>query len=401
MKNKIDYILNILTIVIIIFSIHTLYVLRKPPEKKSKNGISGISMEHAIKIFPTASSLIHPKKDKEWTIILDNRGKHVGSAVVSSPHADDITGYAGSTPLIIGIDMEGIIIDIVLIENQETPGFVERVIKTEYLDRWDGRHWKKITTIEVDAVSGATLTSTSIKNTLYKRISLIDPKSVAAAPKPVILFTWKDIGIILIPIFGLFLCFGKSKHQKILRYTLMGLTIIFMGFLTASCFSITLASSWIIAGKPTSASIGMLFLVFIAIAMPMFTGRNFYCFFVCPFGALQEALYKIIPWKIKLSPGLVKNLRYIRYGILLLITLTLLLGIKLDLNNLEPFSAFMIKSAGIAAISIAIISLILSSFINRPWCSFGCSSGAFLDILKKPASSGAAKKKDLSINKSC
>lgn len=382
MKNKVNYILIILTIIIIILSIHTLHILRKSSQKKSENGIS---IEHARKIFPTASNLIPPKKENGWTIVLDDRGKNIGSVVVSSPYADDITGYGGSTPLVIGINNESKIVEIVLIENQETPSFVERVINTKYLDKWDGTYWKQVATIEVDAVTGATLTSRSIEKTLHKRMSLIDPKAVAVSPKSGILFAWKDIGIILIPIFGLYLCFGKNKHQKILRYILMGITIVYMGFMTASCFSITLISSWIIAGKPTSASIGMIFLVVIASATPIFTGRNFYCFFVCPFGALQEALYKIIPWKIKLNPRWVKYLRYIRYGILLLITFTLLLGIKLDLNNFEPFSAFMIKSAGKAAILIAIISLILSCFINRPWCLFGCPAGAFLDTLKKPA----------------
>jgi len=395
LKNKIEQILLISLIIVVIITIYALNNIRKPCKSRKKNCVI---VEQAKKIFPRASNYILPPKKEGWITILDDHGKKIGYMVLSSPYADDITGYGGSTPLVIGIDNDGKIKDIVLLENQETPGFVERVIKEKYLDSWDGVHWNKVSTVKVDAVSGATLTSTAVKNTLYKRISLIDPKAVTAFPKPVIVFTWKDIGIILIPIFGLYLCFGKSKHKKILRYILMGMTIIFMGFLTASCFSIALASSWILAGKPTSTSIGMIFLVFLAIFIPIFTGKNFYCFYVCPFGALQEVLYKIIPWKIKPNPKLVKNLRYIRYGILIFITLTLLLEIKIDPNNLEPFSAFMIKSAGIAPILIAVISLILSCFINRPWCLFGCSAGAFLDMLKKPASPNKAKK-DSSRNK--
>ncbi len=390
MKNGFYHILLILAIIVIIMTIHTLH---KPSAPKVKPGEQvSIPMEHVKKIFPSAEKLFPPENSKEWVVVLDVSGKQLGSVVHSSPHADDISGYGGSTPVLIGIDTEGKINGVILLENVETEAFVEKVLKSGFLQKWNGVPWKEAGSLEIQTVSGATMTSTSVKETLRKRISLIDPNAVAKASEKSKAFDWKEIGIIIIPILGIFMCFTKFKQNTILRYVLMALSILYLGFFTASCFSISLISAWAVNGIKLSASVGILALCSMAVIVPIFTGRNFYCFFVCPFGSLQEVLNKIIPWKLRIPSKLNKNLRYVRYVILVIVTVSLLLGVKLDPNNIEPFSAFRFTVAGLSAIAIAVVSLILACGVNRPWCSFGCSAGALLDLLKKPVTGEAARK---------
>lgn len=392
MKNSISHILLVISIIVIVLTIGTLH---KPPAPQVKPGEQvSIPMEHVKKIFPSAEKLVSPENSKEWVVVLDISGKQVGSVVHSSPHADDISGYGGSTPVLIGIDTDEKIVAVVLLENVETEAFVDKVLKSGFMEKWKGIHWKEVDKTEVQTVSGATMTSTSVKETLRKRISMIDPNAATKSSQKSKAFDWKEIGIIIIPILGIFMCFTKCKQNPTLRYILMALSILYLGFFTASCFSMSLISAWAVNGIKSSASVGILVFCALAVIVPIFTGRNFYCFFVCPFGSLQELLNKIIPWKLKLSPVLNKNLRYVRYIILVIVTVSLLLGVKLDPNNIEPFSAFRFTVAGIAAIAIAVVSLILACGVNRPWCSFGCSAGALLDLLKKPVSGDAAAKKE-------
>ena len=392
MKTKTDHILLIITIIVVILTINTLHRPVKVPVKTGKETV--LSIEQVKKIFPDAQKIISPGEKTGWITVYDNSDKHLGSVILSSPHTDHITGYGGATPLLIGINTQEKIKDIILLENAESPGFVENVVKTGFLDKWDGTNWKEVAKLEVDTISGATMTSSSIKQTLIERISIISPESAPAIPEKKAGFDWKQIGIIVIPVFGFLMCFTDLKKNTTLRYILLVISILYLGFFTASCFSMALLSAWAVNGIKLSTSIGILVLVILAVLVPIFTGKNFYCFFVCPFGAMQEILNKIIPWKIKLSPKWNKNLRYIRYGLLVIIVASLLLGLKVDPNNLEPFSAFKFTVAGIAALSIAVISLILAAGINRPWCSFGCSAGAILDLLKKPAVQGTKAKKE-------
>lgn len=392
MKNKINHYLLVIAVIVIVLTIYTLHKPAVPLLEPGEQ--AGVPLEHVKRLFPAAEKLVHPKNNRDWIAILDGSGKHIGSTAHSSPHADDIAGYGGSTPLLIGIDTDGKIIGVILLENTETESFVEKVIRSDFLKKWNGIHWKEAGNIDVQTVSGATMTSTSVKETLHKRTALIDPNTSVKAPQTGAKSDWKDIGIILVPLLGLVMCFSKWKQNTTLRYVLMALSIVWLGFLTASCFSMALVSAWAVNGIKSSVSWGILVLCGLAVIVPIFTGRNFYCFFICPFGSLQELLNKIIPWKLKIPPKWNKNLRYVRYVMLVIITVSLLLGIKMDPNNLEPFSAFRFKMAGTAAITIAVISLILSCGTSRPWCSFGCSAGALLDLLKKPADNETKSKND-------
>lgn len=378
MKNKIDYVLVILAIIVIITSIH---VLRKPPVKTKE---ADVPIHHVKKALPAAARVMTPMKKNGWRVVYDDKNNHVGSVVFTSPHADDVTGYAGPTPLMIAIDDNGRIKEVMLLEHSETPGFISRIVKAGYLDKWDGKHWKEAVRLEADTVSGATMSSSAIRGSLRKRLSMIDPKAKVEASTRQVGFTWQDGVIIFVPLMGLYLCFGKSKHVKILRYVQMAVSIVFLGFFTSTMFSMAQITGWIVSGVPVAA--GLLFFVAVAVAVPIITGRNVHCFFVCPFGLLQELVYKITPWEKKVDPKWNKRLRYVRYGVLVIIAAALLTGLKIDVNNLEPFSTFKFKAAGVFAIGIALASLVAGIFMNRPWCSYGCAAGAFLDTLKRPVS---------------
>lgn len=115
----------------------------------------------AVYVEPTLSS----------TYIVKNvSGKPIGFVLLSSPYSDNIKGFNGPTPLQIALDRDGKIIEVKVLENRETPSFLNRVIEAGFLDSWNGLNIFEALEKEVDAVSGATYTSNSIQRSLKVRL---------------------------------------------------------------------------------------------------------------------------------------------------------------------------------------------------------------------------------------
>ncbi|MFP4497392.1 MAG: 4Fe-4S binding protein [Vulcanimicrobiota bacterium] len=375
MKNNRDYILLIAAIIIIALTVHLLHGSRIPDFKPD------INIEQVKILFPGAER-INPNSGP-WLQVFDSSNNLLGAVISSQPESNQITGYGGSVPILIGINPQQKITGLVMLENYETPAFAEKVRNSNFLAGWNGIKWQDAIQKDVNTVTGATMTSSAIRDSLKTKLASLDStavKNIQSGPG----LTWIDFIIIAIGLAGILLCKLKVKNLKNIRYFLFILSIGFLGFFTAAMYSFYVLSVLLINGTLPAGSTGLLILVLLAVSVPVITGENSYCFFTCPFGALQEIIFKIFPWKFKIKPVLQKKLKYIRYLLLVFLTVILLTGWTTDINNFEPFSAFKPTAAGISALAIAIVSLILATGVNRPWCNWGCSAGAFLDLLKRP-----------------
>ena len=100
-------------------------------------------------------------------------GKVIGTVLLSSPYSDEVKGFNGPTPLQIAMDANGKIIEVRVLNNNETPNFLNRVINAGFLNSWNGLTAEEALNKEVDAVSGATYSSNGIKNSLKVRLEAI------------------------------------------------------------------------------------------------------------------------------------------------------------------------------------------------------------------------------------
>lgn len=103
--------------------------------------------------------------------VKNEKGKVIGSVLLSSPYSDDIKGFNGPTPLQIALDQDGKILEVRVLDNYETPNFLNRVIKAGFLESWNGLTADEALNKEVDAVSGATFSSNGIQKSLKARLS--------------------------------------------------------------------------------------------------------------------------------------------------------------------------------------------------------------------------------------
>lgn len=123
---------------------------------------SGMPLE-IVNAFPTAKSV---KKEGRRTAVYDAKKVLLGYAVYSKPASDGIKGYNGETPLMIALDTKMVVKSVQLLDNNETPSYLQKVVAGGLLKSWDGMKAAKAAKKKVDTVSGATYTSRSIIQTL-------------------------------------------------------------------------------------------------------------------------------------------------------------------------------------------------------------------------------------------
>ena len=141
----------------------------------------------------------------------------------------------------------------------------------------------------------------------------------------------------------------------------------------------------------------------ILILLGVLLGR-FICGFLCPFGWFQELLHKIP--SPKLSTQKLKPLRYLKYGILLVMVILLPMVVVNELGMGDPFFCKYLCPQGVleGAIPLSItnegirtalgtlfswkafvlLAVILGSvFFYRPFCKWLCPLGAFYALLNR------------------
>lgn len=108
--------------------------------------------------------------DTAFYEVKDAKSIKLGTVLYSSPYSDNVKGFNGPTPILIILDAEDRIQNVVLLDNQETPFYAQRVADGGLYSAWNGLTAEEALRKEVDAVSGATYTSNGVKNSLVARL---------------------------------------------------------------------------------------------------------------------------------------------------------------------------------------------------------------------------------------
>ncbi|MFA9377152.1 MAG: 4Fe-4S binding protein [Lachnotalea sp.] len=117
-----------------------------------------------------------------------------------------------------------------------------------------------------------------------------------------------------------------------------------------------------------------------------------FCGWVCPLGSIQEWVGKIgrkffgnkfnhfIPTKLD------QILRFLRYGVLAWVVFVTARSGYILFSHIDPYNAlftFWSSEVTIPSIIMLIVILLLSLFVERPWCKYACPYGALLGLTNK------------------
>ena len=303
--------------------------------------------------------------------------KNDGTMVINTSEiGKDIIGYRGPTPVEIEI-ADNRIKKIKALPNEETPEFFGAVRNSDLLESFNGMTLREAVDAKIDGVAGATFTSDAVIGNIKVGVNYaLQQENVAGAneltaPGTIDLKWFATILIILCgAILPLFI-----KNIKY-RFVQLGLNVLVLGFWGGTFVSYSLMVYSLTNGITRIFLIPGALMMLVAFVYPLFGKPDHYCTWLCPYGALQELAGKCCRYKIKLSAGTIKFLTAFRQILWFALMWLLWTGLWLDWMDYEPFAAFFFTDASWVVLTIAVMFILLSLIVNRPYCRFVCPTGS-------------------------
>lgn len=345
---------------------------------------------NADQIEPTAdSSLI-------W-VVKDNAGEVTGRLLRTSPAADNIVGYQGPTDTLIAVDNQDMVTGVAVGVSFDNEPYVDYVREDDYfrqlfrertiesLSRID------LTAEQIEGVSGATMTSMSVARGMIVaaqayvdelNLNLIRQSSPNDDSWLRRYLTGRNLSTVGITLFGTVLGLSQLKRRRWLRILFQLLLIGWLGLINGDMVSQALLLGWARNGIAWQNALGLTFLTFAALLIPICTGHNVYCSHLCPHGALQQLVRNRLPWKLRLTAAWQRRLKWTPGVLIAWVVAIGLLNLPFSAVDIEPFDAWLWMIAGIPTIVIAVTSIIASLFVPMAYCRFGCPTGAALNFLR-------------------
>ena len=351
-------------------------------------GLMPVTVEEVRAIYPTATDIAEDAGERAGWWVKDHAGKQLGYVLRTSPFTDSIIGYRGWTDSLVAFDPALHVVGVRVRASQDTREHVGDVKGDPYfLKTWNGKSWDAVarTTPEqagIEGVSGASMTSLAIAEGIMRRLRAAD--SALALKPPPMQFRLHDAGLVAIIVAALGLAFTGTYGRKWLRCGFQILVIVYVGFLSGDLLAQSLIVGWAQSGAPWRSAPGLVLLLAAALAVPWATRKPLYCQQLCPHGAAQELLSRVAPrrWRIALRPDFARGLRWLPGLLLAFVVSISVLVLPIDLAHVEPFDAYILKSAGLATIVIAVVGLAASMFVPMAYCHYGCPTGALLEFIR-------------------
>lgn len=301
--------------------------------------------------------------------------------------AKDVQGYGGPVPLKIHIDKDGRLTAIEAEPNAESPSFFDRA--KELFSRWQGKTIDEAMAEDVDAVSGATFSSKAIIRNVQRGLAYAKQHGLADGGKGAqeenaehtVATGWtlgSIVALIAVLLGAVVPLFTNNRRLYLVQLVV---NVVVLGLWTGTFVSYTLFLR-LFAGGVSLSAIGTLaaplLMLIVALLYPLAGRSGHYCAHVCPFGSAQELAGKLSRRKLRITPRVLRVLTALSnllWGVLMALLLT---GTCTAWIDYELFTAFIYSSASVWVIVLAMLFLVLSVWVPRPYCRFVCPTGALM-----------------------
>ncbi|TLX72276.1 4Fe-4S binding protein [Labilibacter sediminis] len=334
-----------------------------------------LTLDQVKELYPKAKGFSE-KKDGEL-LVYGNKHKELGYVYPSYKYKLT-SGYGGYVPVLWAVDTTMVINGSLMLSNNETPEFLDHLKAVEFMNGFSDLALSEVLNDKVDAVSGATETSEAVlKDLKAVAVSVLD---ASIADKKMDWSKAVNTMLFVLLLFYAVISIYIKGLKKYRKYYLI-VVVLLMGVMARKMLSLEFVQGVLKNGLPWQSNWEVAVLLLLAIIIPWLKQRSFYCLYICPMGAMQELVGQISPIKKRtLQTIRWKNISLSQLY-LTVIWVALLSGFNMELSTLEPFMIFSFKIAGYGIIILTAVVLLLSIFINKPWCSV-CPTGCLLRTLE-------------------
>jgi len=111
-------------------------------------------------------------------------GRSLALVAISSPMADHVIGYSGPTSLLFIMDEDRAIQKVQVLHSFDTPEHLQQVVNdSRFWQQFLGQRWGQANALKIDGVSGATLTSLAIAESVLTCLSSSQPLQEKSPPR--------------------------------------------------------------------------------------------------------------------------------------------------------------------------------------------------------------------------
>lgn len=291
-------------------------------------------------------------------------------------------GWGGPAMVATKIDTSGFVDDVRIVAHKETPAFFACLLKNEYFTQFVDKNIGDRFAMgeDINAVSGATISSQGFNKAIQESCHyLAHAEFQMDIPEEKVHLSFSLPAYLILLLFTLAYFgtrFGLGKYRILLQMA----SVVIMGFILNFPLSMSHITSLFMGFFPSmERHIIWYILLGSILAMILFVGKNFYCTWICPFGAIQDIMNKISGISLPVSPLLKKYGKMSSAIIAWFSVCVIFLSRNPALGSFEPFAAlFSFKGFGIIWIVLPVL-IICSFFIKRMWCRFYCPVGFLLN----------------------
>lgn len=339
-------------------------------------------------VFPNAASFelvaSQPVEDSYLYLATDEDGFALG--YVSAANAK---GYVGPITTTVAWSLDGAIINIQVAEHHETPQWYNRLFEQDFFGQYIGRSYSESLLLhqDIDAASGATRSSTGVANGVMGGRQLFSEYIGDPYPTPEEPLNFGIEEIALLVGIGIAITFRTVPALKKLswgRYATLVFGFVVFGVWISSPLSLVNFVVWPVGFVPSwQTAIFLYILVFGIVGLALIFAKNFWCFWICPFAAVQEVMHLVGGGRVRPVTRRQQLLRNTRYFVLWLAVFMVLVSHKPEVAVFEPWNTlFSFKGAPEQWI-LVVATLAVAIFVYDFWCHYLCPVGAMMDIVLK------------------
>ncbi|ADJ26645.1 FMN-binding domain protein [Dehalogenimonas lykanthroporepellens BL-DC-9] len=298
-------------------------------------------------------------------------------------------GYGGPVLVEVAWSEGGTILDILVPEHNETEAWYSKLAENEYFAQYEGRTFSDPFSLgeDIDAASGATRSSTGVAQGVYNSRMLLAEHlgQPYVGPEQTIKFGTPEI--LLLVGLALVLLFRLVPKLRLLRWTrafALAYGFIVIGIALTGMLSLINFIVFPIGFAPSIFNnLYLYIIVFGIIGLALIFAKNFWCFWLCPFCAVQEGAHFIGGSRNRPVTRRQLMLRNTRYFVLWAVVLLALLFRQPQLAVFEPWNTLFSLEGSQLQWLLVFTMIGIAMFIHDFWCHYLCPVGATMDIVLK------------------
>ncbi len=373
-------------------------VVRLGSEKPSLRFPDILNAADLMTVFDTPTGLtVLPIDGIEAQVVDGNgngNGNEIGRLIRTGPLVDSLTGYQGPSEVLMFLDPDGNTQELALRRTYDNKPYVDYLNEEPWFwNTFQEKQLRQLATMDlaeqqVEGVSGATMTSMAVAETIIAAAREYEARKSAAATevrRRRIHWSRQDTGTAFVLLAAIVIGMTRLRGLRRVRICWNVVLVGYFGLVTGNLISLAFVMGWAAKGFAWRLAPGLAAVLLVSFILPVATKRNLYCSHICPHGAAQQLVKGRLKWKNGIR--WLRRLRWLPGMTLGAAVVVTLLGLNWNLAAWEPFNAYIWYVAGASSIVLAVVSLLLSAAVPMAYCRYACGTGRLLQYVRRSARS--------------